>query len=116
MKDSYKSLKKISKELNLDFETQDWGIINSSPERLIEFIDYFKENVLFDNQTKYEIFDLIIASFNDGLVENKFKISTIKLFVDFIYEYSPNETFKPILDYWKSIKNEEYPVSYFFGK
>jgi hypothetical protein len=89
---------------------QDWGIINSSAERTSEFIDYFSQKNSVTNYTKYEIFELIIASYNDTLLSeldsNELRIK----FINFIKENAKEEIFIPILKYWKSIKNDEFPV------
>ncbi len=103
-------LKRVSKELELSFETQDWGIINSSSDRVNEFVQYFEDNQILENSIKYELFELIIASFNDAILEGKMDKNLKSLFRDFLDKNSHNTTFKPIIDYWKSIENEEYPV------
>jgi hypothetical protein len=72
-------LKQVSEELELSFETQDWGIINSSSDRVHEFIQYFEDNKM-ENSIKYELFELVIASFNDAIIEKKWtKISKLCL-------------------------------------
>ena len=44
MKQEIDLLKVMSEQLGLSFETQDWGIINASPHRINEFIEYFNSN------------------------------------------------------------------------
>ena len=58
----------VSAELNLDNTAQDWGIENAAPARIKEFIEYFNTHK-FSNVVKYELFDLIVASFNDAILE-----------------------------------------------
>lgn len=102
-------LKQISQELNLAFEVQDWGIINSSAERVLEFIDYFENKTISPNN-KYEIFELIIASYNDTLVYNLDKDEIRIRFIDFLNQNKKFIIFKPIIDYWISIIGDDYPV------
>ena len=67
-----KTLKDATKDLELVYEEQDWGIINSDVDRIKNFIQYFnKYEKKSDNTFKYYVFELIIASFNDAILENK---------------------------------------------
>jgi len=104
-------LEVISDELELSFIEQDWGIINESPDRVEEFIEYFDTHKSFPETIKYQLFELIIASFNNALLENTVTKKKELLFKKFIQQRSNNPTFKPILSYWKRITNEEeFPV------
>ena len=58
---NYTRLKQVSDELNLSFETQDWGIINSDENRVSEFISFFNENSDLESSLKYEVYELIIG-------------------------------------------------------
>ena len=104
-------LKSVSEELNLSFETQDWGIINANPHRIEEFIGYFAQHDYLPKEVKYPFFDLIVASFNDAILESLVNKENESLFKEFIKKHSIDELYKPILDYWKRITNEEeFPV------
>ncbi|ALR31265.1 hypothetical protein ATE47_12360 [Chryseobacterium sp. IHB B 17019] len=108
-------IKKISSELNLQYETQDWGIINADPNRVREFISYYNKSDC-PNIIKYELFELIIASFNELILEGKNE----KLINDFFTDFINNNLtlpFTDILDYWNNIYNkEEFPVAKYFPK
>ena len=104
----------ISDELGLSFEEQDWGIINGSADRVEEFINYFNTHESLPTTVKYPFFDLIVASFNEDLLEGSATKKKELLFKQFIQQNSSNSLFKPILSYWKRITNEEdFPVGKF---
>ncbi len=112
-----KTLKEVSKELNLDF-TSDWGIINQDVDRVKEFIVYFNKNKdLLDSGTQLDYIELVIASFNEALVENKVDNELEFLFKEFIYphisveDYDPFSCFRAVV-YWMTLDNErgEFPV------
>jgi len=97
----------ISNKLGLNFIEQDWGIINESSDRLEEFIEYFNTHKSFPETIKYQLFELIIASYNEALLKNTVTTKRELLFKKFIQQHSSNPTFKPIVSYWKKIMNKE---------
>ena len=112
-------LKTVSDELGLTFfddqafsgANQDWGLINGSPGRMEEFIEYFTTRKSLSKIARYRLFELIIASFNEDLLEGSVTKEKQLLFKQFIQSHSSNPFFKPILSYWKRITNEEeFPV------
>ena len=106
-------LKTISNDLQLNFEQQDWGIINASPERIHEFMEYYNNNVNLPNTIKYQLLELIIASFNEALVKNMVNENQKIAFKEFIKKNASNSHFRPILNYWKKIANiSEFPVGH----
>lgn len=108
-------LKTISRELNLNYELQDWGIINANPYRVKEFILYY-DNVKKTNNSKYELFELIVASFNELVLENKNEKVINDFFTEFIKK-NLKHPFIDILNYWSKIYNEEeFPVAKYFPK
>lgn len=117
MDSKYKKMRIISQDLNLSFETQDWGIINSSSNQVGEFIDYFLQNKTYPNYIKYELYELIVASYNDLLLEKIENDDIEKKICSFINEEIENECFKLVLNYWKKNYNEnEFPVYKFIEK
>ncbi len=115
------NLKTVSDELGLTFfndqasgANQDWALINGSQGRMEEFIEYFNSHGFFPDRIKYELFELIIASFNEDLLENVATKEKELLFKRFIKKNSHNPLFKPILSYWKGVTNtEELPIGKF---
>lgn len=104
-------LKQLSEELNLEFEAQDWGIINSDPERVVEFIDFYVSKSEIYPDCKYELIELVIASYNDALVENSATDALDVKFVDFL-RLIKNEIYsQSIVSYWMKLDSEEFPVS-----
>jgi len=111
MKQRINVLKTVSKELGIDFEEQDWGIINASPYRINEFIEYFNSNASFPETIKYQLFELIIASCNEAILEKSLTSQQESIFMKFIQNNSDNTNLKSIIDYWKKIADiEEFPV------
>ena len=109
--DPYKELRDLSSKLNLIFEPQDWGIINSSSSRTIEFIMFY-ENSIMSEHLKYDFFELIIASYNDLILDNPKSIEKTRIvFKNFIVKYSDHEPMKIALSYWKNLEGPEFPVS-----
>lgn len=107
-------LKQISTDLFLEYESKDWGIINSCSDRVEEFINYFNKNNEFPTNIQFELFELIVASFNDLILEHKEDNTTTNLFVNFVVSNS-RKPFLDIIDYWKGIYNEEeFPVAKYF--
>ncbi len=111
MSNQKKTLKDATKDLELVYEEQDWGIINSDPLRVKEFIIYFNKNLKQgDNSFKYYMFELIVSSFNDAILENKIK-DLENIFSDFINKYKNEKLYQTIFSYWIEIKsNYDFPV------
>lgn len=104
---STEQLKWLSKKLNLAFETQDWGIINSSPERLLEFIQFFEKETSPGEWSRYEMFELVMASYSDALEDDK---CTDALKVEFNAWFNRNKDdvdLVPAVAYWKKYLNFE---------
>jgi hypothetical protein len=108
MNNSIEKLQVLCKKLGLSYESQDWGIINATPSRLIEFIDYYKSENLTDTQ-KYNMIELIMASANEGLIESQFSGTDLKILKKFILEHGRDVLSQ--WDYWKGLPNsDEYPI------
>jgi hypothetical protein len=102
-------IKHLAEQLNLSFETQDWGIINATAHRTEEFIDYFNANHLSDAM-KYQLLELILASFNEALLEGTTHQAVADKLAGLHSNHAGNETLKPLFTYWKNL-GEEFPVS-----
>jgi hypothetical protein len=104
---------KISSDLNLQYEVQDWGVINSSGHRLLEFINYLN-NHTFPDFVQCELLELIIASFNDSLIENICNKNDIDSFQEVIIKHEASCI--SVINYWKKIYNEEdFPAGGFLS-
>lgn len=101
-------VKQISVDLGLNYEEQDWGIINSDPQRVKEFIEYFLSESDLSFEDKYQVLELIIASFNDAIINSLVDTDLDGLFSSFI---SNIDLSHPVLVYWKSVQDEEFPVA-----
>jgi hypothetical protein len=111
-KDSNILLDKMCNDLNIQYDrsdTQDWGIINADAKRVEEFINYYVKNKLHRTQ-QYSLFELIIASYNETLLQKIDTETLNKIFLEFINNYK-NETLNGVIEYWKSIYDEDnFPV------
>lgn len=105
-------LNDITDELSLAFyDGQDWGIVNSDDERVIEFINYFRNfHKTFEAYTKECFVELIVSSLNDFLEEKKIDIELLDLFNTFKCDFLNDDTFQFTLDYWKELDSNEFPV------
>jgi hypothetical protein len=107
-----KNREKISQDLGLKYESQDWGIINANYKRVKDFINYYQK---FNHPIylKYDLLELIIASFNDYEL-SEFKDKKIEMiFCNFLKKVCTEinlNTYNPF-QYWIDITNErEFPV------
>jgi hypothetical protein len=106
-------LKQVSEFLNLSYYSQDWGIINSDPERVFEFIKYL-EDYPHSDELRYWLTELIIASINDGIDQkyySKDQLSSLEEYIKNSKKVNPL-----VLAYWTSLREapnvEEFPVSF----
>lgn len=100
-------LKSLSDELELEFESQDWGIANANPRRFEEFLSFYFSRE-FSFYEKYELEELIIASFNEKLIDHQ-QVNE-DAFIDFLSHVN----YKGHLGYWASLYTsdaDEFPVS-----
>ena len=99
-------LKQLSASLKLTYEVQDWGIINADAQRLCEFISYYKRNKMERTQA-YQVFELILASFNEKLQEEATSSDELRTFIT-----QHGKDFPDQIEYWKDLKNdEEFPIA-----
>lgn len=101
-------LNQLSEQLNLPFESQDWGIINADPHRLDEFVEFYEISALAPTQ-KFEMGELIIASANEALLGGIRIPDSLGPFLRFVERY--RKELSVHLDYWLSLADHgEYPV------
>ncbi len=118
-----KHLKKDFKTINTDLKlmnTPDWGIENADGNRVEEFIKYHNDN--FDHiglGGKLGFIELIIASMNEVLLNEKENNELGFLFKEFIYSYlnTDNLQYYDSIVYWVSIsEKEEFPIGFIIKK
>ena len=106
-----KDLVEISNELNFSEKSGgDWGIINTNPNRVQEFVEYLKINTMSVSD-KHEFLSLIISSFNEAILENKSSLELTQKVVELIKENLDEELYLIEYFYWASLDQEEFPVS-----
>ena len=114
MEDYRESLEKVSSELRLVLYEQDWGIANADYKRIPEFIQYFnRKETQLNEYFVCELTELVIASFNDFLVEGHKDTELIQQFNRFVDYLMNNEKCRKTVSYWKRISQnnlEEFPV------
>lgn len=101
-------IKKLSNKLSLPFLgiEQDWCIEMANPERIDEFLIYYNQNDLV-NDEKIALMSLIIASYDEFL--NKYNLefddkwSDIKKILNL-----KNMLFRDLMNYWSS--NNEHDI------
>ncbi len=107
-----KSFENVDLDLKFDYHGSDWGIINADASRVKEFIFYEKNNI-FEKGVKSSFIELIIASMNDAILENKVDYEIRFLFSEYLYSIEQTEYHLMLIAYWVSIKdNDEFPVGF----
>jgi hypothetical protein len=100
-------LRELSDRLGLNYEPQDWGIVNADGARLNEFIDFFVQSRLEPTQM-FELADLILASANDCMIRG------LELNLPILLGLAERHqsTFDPHIEYWSGLSSdEEFPLS-----
>jgi len=109
MKTIYDQLKILSESLKLCFEEQDWGIINADGKRLEEFIGVYASPML-SKEMRYQMFELILASANDALVDDLDDGSTILVIQEFIRRHGKD--YPEQVSYWADLKeSDDFPLA-----
>ena len=104
--DANVALQNLSKALGLAFEDQDWGIINADPDRIDEFIRYFKHER--GCTQRFELGGLILASANEALVNER--PGRLRDLMSFLADW--HTEFQAHFDYWRGLDDQvEFPLS-----
>jgi hypothetical protein len=102
-------LKTLSNKLNLQFEPQDWGIINADSNRFEEFLSFYENHPDLHLTQKYQLCDLIIASYNEAMIEKKLAKKDLDELIKFISNYK--HIHSELIEYWSSLTDsDEFPV------
>jgi len=99
------AIEKLSKRLDFQFTgvEQDWAIEFSDPKRLNEFIQYYQEGELNQDE-KIALMALILSSYNDFLeAQDKSKIDFGDQIKKMIIGVTPD--FSELINYW-SLEDE----------
>jgi hypothetical protein len=107
-----RDLKQLSQSLGLEYEQQDWGILNADGRRLSEFIAYYQANPGLSATQKYELGGLILASANELLL--RAGSSLPEEFGAFLTDNRP--AFEASVEYWQSLQDPvEFPLGKWLG-
>ena len=102
----------LSQALGLKNETQDWGIINADANRVVEFIDFFNTHSDLSPPMQYQMFELIVGSYNEVLIEGHAQDTLRIQFFSFLQQNGSHQGLNSILSYWRDLDDdEEFPVS-----
>lgn len=102
----------ISQKLSLPFTgvEQDWEIELSDPERVSEFVSFYKKETL-SSEEKKALMALIFASYEDLLTE--FEVDKNELWLEIVLLIqSDRALFEELLNYWR-LDGETSPENYF---
>jgi hypothetical protein len=99
----------LSTALGLEYQRQDWGIINANPDRVMEFLQFCEASTLTPAQ-EYAMVELILASMNALLTKEKLKPETVSAFSQFLGKQ--HNGLSTQLDYWSALNNDsgEFPI------
>ena len=100
-------LQQLCDELRLQWEPQDWGIVNADGSRLSEFLDFYQSRSNLSSNQMFELGELILASANEVLVaEGKLD----ERLPDFLLKN--RNSFQAHILYWQGLENSsEFPVA-----
>lgn len=101
-------LRELSAQLGLQWEEQDWGIVNADPGRLSEFITFYQSTPGLSPTQRFELGGLILASANEYLVngEKPLPESVARFLV------GNCQAFKAQLEYWLTLGDtKEFPLT-----
>lgn len=102
-------LQSLSELLGLDYEEQDWGIINADGKRLREFMAVYESHAL-SREMRHQMFELVVASANDALEEEPNDVRAEQVIQGFVRRHG--EDFPEQVSYWAGLKDsEEFPVA-----
>ncbi len=103
-------VRKLSTALGLVENDQDWGICNADPSRVLEFIQFYKNNSVDDPWEPEALSELIFQSMNDAMEESRDDDELHDQFCAFIKTHASE--FPKTLRYWISLsENEEFPIA-----
>jgi hypothetical protein len=103
-----RELKQLCQALRLQYERQDWGIINADPDRLAEFMAYYEANPGLSATQKYELTELILASANAQLSSESGSLPGSLL--AFLLRHK--HAFETQMDYWRMLTDDaEFPLA-----
>ena len=97
---------KLSADLGLDLRGQDWGIENADPQRIIEFITYYRTNTKDEEWESEALAELIFQSFEEACESGSASEEEKCAVLEFAAAYS--EEFPHTLNYWRSLKPEDW--------
>jgi len=107
------ALKQVCKDLNIEFDESDmndWGIVNSDPARVGEFMKYYKTTGL-DDQIRFHVFELILSSYNDAILGRKLNQQLKADFAGIVVESRTLPSLKVVREYWKEIYDrKDFPI------
>ena len=100
---------KLSADLGLPEHQQDWGICNSDPRRIGEFIAYYMRNKCDDEWEPEALAELIFQSAEDAAEEGLLTDQVKRAFLDWVAKKSSD--FPTTFAYWKALDPAEWRVA-----
>jgi len=97
-------INKLSDALNLNREMQDWGICNSDPTRISEFMQFFETNIPDHSWENEALAELIFQSIEEAIEEG---ISfDLEAFIFFVRTHKTK--FPSTMEYWMSLTESNW--------
>ncbi len=101
--------KKLNKSLGLNIEGQDWGIENSDPKRVKEFVAFFEKNKVSDPCEPEALAELIFQSAQEAFENHLLCIKDQRLLLAF---YTKHRSKFPLAEeYWLSLNKSEWIIT-----
>ena len=104
---SSRGLRDLCEALALQYEQQDWGIVNASGRRLLEFISFYEAHPSLLATQKFELGELVIASANEVLREGGTLDDRVMQFL-----LKNRRAFEAHIEYWRGLQDlSQFPVA-----
>jgi hypothetical protein len=98
--------RRLSHELGLADEQQDWGIINADGDRLDEFVRVYRRDDLDDSE-RFQVVELVLASANEALeADAEANLDAIRPLLP-----AMRRDAAVIVEYWERLAGDEFPLA-----
>ena len=107
-------MSELSRSLRLVDEPQDWGIFNSDPSRVEEFLRFCELETLTSVQ-QFAVGELVLASLNDAMLDQTADDRWLAEQFDRLLALDLHEI-RQHIRYWSSLNGEDVPIGAFLRR
>ncbi len=99
---------RLSQALSLKEHEQDWGICNADPDRVLEFIAFYRQHIPRHQWDQEALAELILESSNEALLDGPLEPACQRALQEFILMHRAE--FPHQWAYWSGLDDSEFPV------